>query len=305
MKYAFFPGCTMAYRLQFAEKSIRMVVPKFDIDLVDLPFTCCPEPNAIRALSDDTWLTFAARNIALAENEGLDILTSCAGCHESLSLAKHELEKNPERKERVNEILKDLGLEYKGSSVIIHLHQILFDEIGIETLSSKVKRPIPIKVVTHTGCHLLRPERILHVDNAEVPVKLDLLCETLGMEPLDYMDKTMCCGAGVRKTNSVTSYAVLREKMTSMQMVEPDAIVVFCPTCFITFESGQRVANRIFGTDFMLPVFYYTELLAIAMDLPDTELLLNEHRVKLELPKSEESTKETGVSRGDSMASSP
>ncbi len=305
MKYAFFPGCTMAYRLQFAEKSIRMVVPKFDIDLVDLPFTCCPEPNAIRALSDDTWLTFAARNIALAENEGLDILTSCAGCHESLSLAKHELEKNPERKERVNEILKDLGLEYKGSSVIIHLHQILFDEIGIETLSSKVKRPIPIKVVTHTGCHLLRPERVLHVDNAEVPVKLDLLCETLGMEPLDYMDKTMCCGAGVRKTNSVTSYAVLREKMTSMQMVEPDAIVVFCPTCFITFESGQRVANRIFGTDFMLPVFYYTELLAIAMDLPDTELLLNEHRVKLELPKIEESSKETGVSRGDSMASSP
>jgi heterodisulfide reductase subunit B len=305
MKYAFFPGCTMAYRLQFAEKSIRMVVPKFDIDLVDLPFTCCPEPNTIRALSDDTWLTFAARNIALAENEGLDILTSCAGCHESLSLAKHELEKNPERKERVNEILKDLGLEYKGSSVIIHLHQVLFDEIGIETLSSKVKRPIPIKVVTHTGCHLLRPERILHVDNAEVPVKLDLLCETLGMEPLDYMDKTMCCGAGVRKTNSVTSYAVLREKMTSMQMVEPDAIVVFCPTCFITFESGQRVANRIFGTDFMLPVFYYTELLAIAMDLPDTELLLNEHRVKLELPKSEESSKETGVSRGDSMASSP
>ncbi len=305
MKYAFFPGCTMAYRLQFAEKSIRMVAPKFDIELVDLSFTCCPEPNAIRALSDDTWLTFAARNIALAENEGLDILTSCAGCHESLSLAKYELERKPERKDKVNETLKELGLEYKGSSMIIHLHQLLFDQIGVETLSSKVKRPIPIKVVTHTGCHLLRPERVLHVDNAEVPVKLDLLCETLGMEPLEYMDKTMCCGAGVRKTNSVTSYAVLREKMTSMQMVEPDAIVVFCPTCFITFESGQRVANRIFGTDFKLPVFYYTELLAIAMDLPDTELLLNEHRVKLELPKDEESPKETGVSKGDSMASSP
>ncbi len=300
MKYAFFVGCTLAFRLQFAEKSIRMVAPKFDIKLVDLPFTCCPEPNAVRALSDETWLTFAARNIALAEAEGLDILTACAGCHESLSLAKHELDTKSEKKNKVNEILKDLGLEYKGTSSIIHLHQLLFDEIGVETLSAKVTRPIPIKVVTHTGCHLLRPERILHVDNAEVPVKLDLLCEALGMEPLEYMDKTMCCGAGVRKTNSVTSYAVLREKMASMEMVEPDAIVVFCPTCFITFESGQRVANRIFGTDFKFPVFYYTELLAIAMGLPETDLLLAEHRVKIDLPKS----KETEVDMGNSMASS-
>ena len=305
MKYAFFIGCTIAYRLQFAEKSIRMVAPKFNIDLVDLPFTCCPEPNAIRALSDDTWLTFAARNIALAEAEGLDILTACAGCHESLSMAKHELDLKPERKEKANEILKNLGLEYKGTSKIIHMHQVLFDEIGVETISSKVTRPIPIKVVTHSGCHLLRPERILHVDNAEVPVKLDLLCEALGMEPLEYMDKTMCCGAGVRKTNSVTSYAVLREKMTSMEMVEPDAIVVFCPTCFITFESGQRVANRIFGTEFKFPVFYYTELLAIAMGLPDTDLLLAEHRVQIELPRSEEKPKGSEVDVGDSMASSP
>lgn len=304
MKYAFFPGCTMAYRLQFAEKSIRMVAPKFDVDLVDLPFTCCPEPNAVRALSDDTWLTFAARNIALAEAEGLNILTACAGCHESLSLTKHELDEKPERKNEVNQILKDLGLEYKGNSIVTHMHQLLFDEIGIETISSKVTRPIPIKVVTHSGCHLLRPERILHVDNAEVPVKLDLLCEALGMEPLEYMDKTMCCGAGVRKTNSVTSYAVLREKMTSMEMVEPDAIVVFCPTCFITFESGQKVANRIFSTDFKFPVFYYTELLAIAMDLPETDLLLAEHRVKLELPRRAETKREEEMDMGDSIASS-
>ncbi|MFW9957706.1 MAG: CoB--CoM heterodisulfide reductase iron-sulfur subunit B family protein [Candidatus Odinarchaeota archaeon] len=305
MKFAFFPGCTMAYRLPFAEKSIRMVVPHFDVELVDLAFTCCPEPNTVRALSDDTWITLAARNIALAEAEGLNILTACAGCHESLSLAKHELDENPERKNKVNELLKNLGLEYKGTSTIVHVHQLLFDEIGIESISSKVVRPVPIKVVTHTGCHLLRPERVLHVDNAEVPVKLDMLCESLGMVPLEYMDKTMCCGAGVRKINSVTSYAILREKMTSIAMVEPNAIVVFCPTCFITFESGQRVANRIFGTDFKIPVFYYTELLAIAMNLPETDILLAEHRVKIELPASTEIKEENKTETKDSIPSSP
>ncbi|MFW9787071.1 MAG: CoB--CoM heterodisulfide reductase iron-sulfur subunit B family protein [Candidatus Thorarchaeota archaeon] len=296
MKYAFFPGCTMAYRLQFAEKSVRMVAPKFDIELVDLAFTCCPEPNAVRAMSDDTWLTFAARNIALAEAEGLDILTACAGCHESLSLAKHELDEKPKRKEKTNDILKSLGLEYKGTSSIVHMHQVLYDEIGVETISSKVVRPIPIKVVTHSGCHLLRPERVLHVDSAEVPVKLDHLCEAIGMESLDYMDKTMCCGAGVRKADSKTSYAVLREKMTSIAMVNPDAIVVFCPTCFISFESGQRMTNKNFGTEFKFPVFYYTELLAVAMDLPEVDLLLAEHRVKIDLPKVEKTTEEAEAS---------
>ena len=296
MKYAFFPGCTMANRLQFAEKSVRMVVPEFGIELVDLAFTCCPEPNAVRSLSDDTWVTFAARNIALAEAEGLDILTACAGCHESLTLAKYELDTKPERKEKANEILKGMGFEYKGTSSIIHVHQLLFDEIGVETISAKVVRPIPIKVVTHSGCHLLRPQKIMQVDDAEAPVKLDMLCEAIGMESLEYMDKVMCCGAGVRKTDSETSYAVLREKMTSITMVEPDAMIVFCPTCFITFESGQRITNRLFGTEFKLPVFYYTELLAIAMGLPDTDMLLADHRVKIELPKFADTKKEDSES---------
>ena len=295
MKYAFFPGCTIANRLQFVEKSIRMIMKEFDAELVDLPFTCCPEPNAIRALSDDTWITFAARNIALAEREGLDILTACAGCHESLSLAKHELNSKPERKERANEVLKTIGLEYCGTSSIVHVHQFLSDTIGTEKISLKVVNPIALKVVTHSGCHLLRPERVLKLDNAEVPVKLDQLCEAIGLQSLDYMDKTMCCGAGVRKTNSVTSYAILKEKMKSMVMVEPDAIVVFCPTCFITFESGQRGANRIFGTDFKMPVFYFTELLAIAMGLPETELLLNEHRVKIQIPEPDNDLKTANI----------
>jgi heterodisulfide reductase subunit B len=286
MKYAFFPGCTMANRLQFAEKSVRMVMPEFGVELIDLAFTCCPDPNSVRSLSEDTWVTFAARNIALAEAAGLDVLTACAGCHESLTIAKHELDTEPELKEKVNEILKGLDLEYKGTSSIIHVHQLLFDEIGVETVSAKVVRPVPMKIVTHSGCHLLRPHKIMQVDNAEAPVKLDMLCEALGMESLEYMDKVMCCGAGVRKTDSETSYAILKEKMTSVAMVEPDAIVVFCPTCFISFESGQRITNRLFDTEFKIPVFYYTELLAIAMGLPDTDILLAEHRVKIDIPES-------------------
>ncbi len=293
MRLAFFPGCTMAYRLPFAEKSIRMVAPSLGIELVDLPFTCCPEPNGIRSFSDETWIVFAARNIALAEEKELDILTACAGCHESLSVAKHEIDKESIKRELVNQRLSDIGMEYKGTASIIHLHQLLHDKIGMEEIEKKVVKQVPMRVVTHSGCHLLRPEEVLQMDCAEAPVKLDSLVEGLGMEALDYMDKTMCCGAGVRGQASDTAFAILKEKLTSMMMVNPEAAVVFCPTCFISFEAGQKIVNRTFGTNFKLPVYYYTELLAVAMDLSDVTTVLAGHRVKPDTPLIERMTQET------------
>ncbi len=295
MKFAFFPGCTMAYRLPFAEKSVRMVAPHLDIELVDLPFTCCPEPNGIRSFSDETWLAFAARNIALAEEEELDILTTCAGCHESLTMAKHEIDTESSKREIVNQKLSDIGMEYKGTSRIIHLHQLLHDTMGVEEIEKKVVRQVPMRVVTHTGCHLLRPEEILQVDCAEAPAKLDRLVEGLGMEALEYMDKTMCCGAGLRGYASDTAFAILKEKLTSMMMVNPDAAVVFCPTCFISCEAGQKIVNRMFGTDFKIPVYYYTELLAVAMDLSDVATVLAGHRVKPDTPLIDSPAQETGT----------
>jgi heterodisulfide reductase subunit B len=280
MKYALFPGCTISDRLPFIEKSIRMIAPEFDIELVDLPFTCCPEPNSVRSFSDMTWLTMGARNLALAEEAGLNIMAACAGCFESLTMAKHVLETNPESKKAVNEVLSSIGREYKGVVEIRHIQQVLYDEIGFERINKRVVNPIRMRVVTHPGCHTLRPQEILKLDDSEAPVKLDNLVNLLGMESLDYMDKVMCCGAGVRGANRDVAFGVLREKMDSMMMVEPDAAVVFCPTCFISFEAGQRVVNRMFERNYNLPVYYYTELLAVAMGLDGVESILAEHRVK-------------------------
>ncbi len=291
MKFALFLGCTISDRLPFIEKSIRMIAPHFDIELVDLPFTCCPEPNSVRSFSDRTWLTMGARNLALAEEAGLDIMTACAGCFESLSMSKHVLDTDAKAKEEVNEVLKSIGREYKGEAKVRHIQQVLYEDIGKEAISKKVERPISMRVVTHPGCHTLRPQELLQMDDSEAPVKLDELVAILGIESLEYMDKVMCCGAGVRGTNRDVAFGVLREKMDSMMMVEPDAAVVFCPTCFISFEAGQRVVNRMFERDYNLPVYYYTELLAIAMGLEGVDIILAEHRVKsdaLEVASSEE-----------------
>jgi len=235
------------------------------------------------------------RFLEASEEKDLDILTACAGCHESLSLAKHELDTKPDRKSKANEHLSTVGLEYKGTSTVLHLHQLFYDKIGLEEIGKKVESPIVMRVVTHSGCHLLRPEEILQVDSSEAPVKLDKLVETLGMEPLEYMDKTMCCGAGIRGQASEISFSILKEKLDSMTMVKPDAAVVFCPTCFISFESGQRIVNKTFGTEFKVPVYYYTELLALAMALPGVEDVLAGHRVRPDFPLVQKNSAEQQI----------
>jgi len=295
VKYAFFPGCTISDRLPFIEKSIRMIAPEFGIELIDLPFTCCPEPNSVRSFSDPTWLTMGARNLALAEEAGVDILAACSGCFESLSMARHVLETDSQKKATVNEVLKSIGKEYKGEVKVHHIQQVLYDEVGLEKITEKVVNPINMRVVTHPGCHTLRPEKILQLDDAESPMKLDDLVDMLGIDSLEYMDKVMCCGAGIRGTNRDVSFGVLKEKMDSMMMVEPDAAVVFCPTCFISFEAGQRVVNKMYERDFKLPVFYYTELLAIAMGLDGVESILAEHRIKSDLINITSSSEEKGL----------
>ncbi len=297
MKYALFSGCTISDRLPFLEKSIRMVAPEFGIELIDLPFSCCPEPNNVRSFSNTTWLTLGARNLALAEEAGVDIMAACAGCFESLSMARHVLETDAEGKKKVNEVLKSIGKEYKGEVKVRHLQQVLYEEIGLEKIAEKVVNPLNMRVVTHPGCHTLRPEKILQVDDAENPIKLDELVGLLGIESLEYMDKVMCCGAGIRGTNRDVAFAVLRDKMDSMMMVEPAAAVVFCPTCFISFEAGQRVVNKMFDRSYKIPVYYYTELLAIAMELDGVEAVLAEHRVKSDLIKLAQSPGETEVEK--------
>jgi len=209
----------------------------------------------------------AARNLALAESNGLNIVTGCAGCLESLKMGLRDLENDDARK-TVNKRLAAVDLEFTGEIDVLHLHQVLYDEIGIERLTEVVTNPLHRRVVTHSGCHLLRPQSLLMVDDAEAPTKLDELVRALGMEPVNYMDKTMCCGGSIRAVNRDVSYAILREKMKSIAMVEPDAIVVFCPTCYLSFKAGQKVVNRMFGTEYNFDVFYYTELLAQAMETP-------------------------------------
>ena len=280
-KYAFFVGCTIPFRIPFIETSIRKTFPEFDIELIDLPFACCPDPGGVQAFDTETWHTLAARNICLAEEQNLDIIAACSGCFETLKVTNVKLKENGELRRKVNRNLKEVGHEYKGSIKVKHFAQVLFDDIGPEMISSKVKTPLTgMKIATHPGCHFLKPPEILQTDNPENPQKLDKLVEALGAQAIPYLNKLACCGAGTRSTDQKLAVSMAHEKIVGARQANADALVTICPTCFVQFDIGQRLMARQFEEKTNLPVFYFAELLALAMGI-DLNIGFKMHTIKL------------------------
>ncbi len=280
-KYAFFVGCTIPYRVPFIETSLRKTLPIFDVELVDLPFACCPDPGGVQAFDSVAWHTLGARNLCLAEEEGLDILTACSGCFESLKIINTHLKNDPDLKSKVNEHLKDVDREFKGTIKINHFAEFLYTEIGIDKIAQKVTNPLSgIKIASHNGCHFLKPTDIMQVDNPELPQKLDHLLEALGAETVPYLNKLACCGAGTRTTDMDAALKIAHEKIVGAELANADALVTVCPTCYVSYDIGQRLMTKHFEKT-TLPVFFYAELLGLAIGL-DFSAGFKMHTIKVQ-----------------------
>ena len=196
MKYAFFRGCFIPVRLAHIEKVAMDVLPLLGVNLEPVPgFTCCPEPIGVGLNHRLTGLAVSARNLALAEEMDLDLITLCNGCTYTLKKANLELKTDDALREKVNNVLAGTGHEFRGSIDVKHFAEVLMDYVGLDKVRSVVEKPLTgLRVASHTGCHILSPPEVMGFDNPLDPVKLDVMMEALGASPLSYMHKTQCCG---------------------------------------------------------------------------------------------------------------
>ena len=284
--FALFLGCTIPLRFPFMESASRKIMNALEIKTQELPFGCCPDPNGVQSFDKDTWATLAARNLCLAEEAGLDILTLCNGCYETLKVVNEELKHDSDMRTKVNKILGEIGKEYKGTVGVHHIVPVLHQYR--DKIKELVKKPLTDrKFAIHYGCHLLRPAELLQTDDPEHPVILDELVEVLEGTTVPYLKKGMCCGAGVYGTDLPTSVKIIREKLVEVNKGDVDAMVVCCPTCFRQYEGGQTLIKKDFSESYGkdekgIPVVYYTEILAYAFGL-DVSEEFKQHRVKLNL----------------------
>ena len=282
-RFAFFRGCFIPVRLPYIEYVARNILPKVDVELVDIKgFTCCPEPVGFGIHDKLTWTSIAARNICLAEEQGLDIVTLCNGCSYTLKQANKTLKEDQELRDKVNEVLVETGHQFKGSVEVKHFMEVFKEDIGEKRLREAVVSPLDgLKVATHTGCHIVSPPEVMDFDSIYDPSVLDNMVSLLGATPVDYDLKILCCGWTLMNYGPPeASYNLLSDKFKSMKMGGADCSTVICPQCFYQFDMGQVMASRRTKLGFNMPVLFYLQLLGLAMGYSLEEMQYGMHRVK-------------------------
>jgi heterodisulfide reductase subunit B len=226
-------------------------------------------------------LLLAARNLCLAEQQGLDILALCPGCAGTLRKVNMSLQEDKRLKERVNGFLKEIGMEFKGGKIAVkHIIQALVEDVGLETIKDAVVKPLAeLKVAEHNGCHVLRPAKYIGFDDPENPVLLKSLIEATGAECLDYMYETDCCGAPIIGVNDKIPLYLAGDKLRNVKAVDAQALITVCPFCHMMFDINQPRIERLLSEKFGIPVLHYPQLLGLAMGFTPKQMALEELRV--------------------------
>jgi heterodisulfide reductase subunit B len=282
MKYIPFFGCMMTTKYPHFESAVRRTVEKIGLELVDVDgFTCCPDPIYFQARDKMKWYAIAARNICLAEEKGLDIITTCSGCTATLSEVNITLKEDAKLRAQINERLKRIGKEFKGSINVRHAVTVLRDDFGYDKVKETVVNPLSgLKVAVHYGCHLLKPSHIMRVDDPDHPTILENLLEAIGAEPIHHEKTLLCCGRACF-TDNIPDSMVL-DIIDSIKKAKADCMGLICPTCFDEFDMGQILKGRKFGKKLDVPVVYYFQLLGLAQGLSPEAVGLNNHKVKVD-----------------------
>jgi heterodisulfide reductase subunit B len=279
LKYLLFLGCSIPYRVSAYEISTRKVAQKLGLELLEMPdYNCCGLP--LDPVEHDLMLTLAARNLCIAEKQGLNIMTLCPGCAGTLRKVNKMLKEDKKMREKVNGYLNQIGLEFKGTVEVKHLMQVLAEDVGFERIKNAVQRPLSkLSVAEHNGCHVLRPTKYIGFDDPESPVMLKRLIEATGAKCLDYMDETECCGAPIVGVNDQIPLQLTREKLSHVKEVGAQMLITVCPFCHMMFDTNQMRIERLFNEVYGIPVLHYSQLLGLAMGFTPEELALKELRV--------------------------
>ncbi len=281
IKYALFLGCNIPARVQQYETSARSVFAELGVDIEDIKeFNCCGYP--LRNSDFKTFVLFSARNLALAEKLGLNMITLCKCCYGSLKMAEHHMKENSFLKDEVNETLAKEGLEYNGNLEIKHFLSALYSDIGINTLKEKITRSFKdIKIATHYGCHALRPSNIMQFDDPVSPVIFDRLVELTGAKSIDWSLKLECCGAPVLGINDDLSMNLTEKKLTDGKKAGADYLCTACPWCHLQFDSVQKMMIEQQRINNHLPAILFPQLLGLAMGIDKETLGIDMNQIDI------------------------
>lgn len=265
MKYAYYPGCSLHSTAKGYDISMKAVCKNLDIELWEIPDWVCCGASSAHSFDHLLGLAVPAKSLVPAEKEGLDVVAPCAACWQRLVWVNHEINNgHPGMKEKIS---KAIGEEINGTSKILTIIEAV-KNAGLEKIAQTVKKPLKgLKVASYYGCYYVKPPKVAHVDNCENPHLLDDIMAAVGAEPVEWSHKTECCGASLNFVDLDTTYAMSKRVVDAAVKSGADIIVTACPLCEMNLDMHQGHINKKFGTNYNIPVAYFTQLMAYAMGI--------------------------------------
>ncbi|MFH1732661.1 MAG: CoB--CoM heterodisulfide reductase iron-sulfur subunit B family protein [Planctomycetota bacterium] len=269
MEVSFYPGCTAHSTGIEYSLSMHAVLDALGVKLVELDDWNCCGGAAAHSLSHLLGLALPARNIAKAQVRDLPLAIPCPGCFNAVKKAQHALSNDPDMRTKLEDILE---FDYKGGLEVKAMHDVVLD-VGLDKVRGAVKTPLSgLKVVSYYGCALVRDPEIVQMGDCENPLFLDEIVTALGAEAQDWSYKTDCCGADLAMTHGKIA-GEIADKIAGMAIeAGADCMMASCGLCQVNLDMRQSGETK-------LPVFYFTELMGIAMDLPGRERWWDMHIV--------------------------
>ncbi len=280
LKYALYTGCTAKESTPELLKSTLAVAKALDIELIVLEEASCCGASHLQDFDDFLSLTLNARNICYAEKLGFTMITICNTCQLNLSMTKERLDKNKELKNKVNQKLNEVGLEYKGNVDIKHFLYAIIDDMGVEEIRKRVKKPLAnINIAPFYGCHNIRPSSLQNKNNGNenpyVPDSIERLIDALGGNSIDYAHKNKCCGFHVELQAPKTANILSGNAMTDAMDNNADAVVTPCPLCHLRLDVQQHNISKEIGRDVKMPILHLPQMIGLALGLAPEDLGLN------------------------------
>ena len=267
MKISYYPGCTLKTKAKNLESSALACFEALGIECEELPrWNCC---GAVYSLADDDLIHIVApvRDLIRVKEQGHDtVMTLCSMCYNTLARA-NELMKNDEEKRKTINLFMDEEPDYAGEVKVVHFLDYLRDEIGWDKVKEKVKVPLTdLKIAPYYGCTLLRPREVA-VDHPDNPAVLQDFLEALGATVVDFSSANVCCGSyqvlGNPEAALAVSHGILKDAVGN----GAEALALACPLCDFNLGSRQDAVLTAFADAKEIPIYYFTQLMAVALGL--------------------------------------
>lgn len=281
--YSYFPGCSSSEGTAIAYGlSAQAIASALGMELIELEDWNCCGSTPYGSTNELEAVCIAARDLALAEKTGLDLVTPCSSCYTTLNRANSLLRQYPDLKVKVDECLAAGGLKYQGEVRVRHLFEVIYNDIGLKVIESKVVNPLRgLRVAPYYGCQLVRPPP--GFDNPRNPQSLDHLIASLGAEPVLFPLKDRCCGGSLIIPELDLTLGLIHKLLESAAINDAQCIVTVCPLCQTNLDAYQDMVNRKFRTEYNLPVLFFTQLIGLALGVEAKALALDKAIVSAQM----------------------